>query len=199
MQRLFYNLKITGDVVYVLIKPAEYPDRVEKKADVAMLYKGDELVGINIFNIFNIVKIHSEGMIVTPDDKLIDVLNVKMDEAGFPHLSYCRDSGYKIARIAKLEEHPLDEKAHIVTLDLGDKTLETTSRYQNLEEGGYIVVAIDGTIKFDGTEFKGSTIKNIGHYADICSGKELRINDDYKNAFIAEGYKAGDDFFLAGE
>ncbi|MDO5330301.1 MAG: DUF4479 domain-containing protein [Bacillota bacterium] len=200
MYRLFYDHDVNGDVLFCVFKMEPTPDRVEKKGQLAALYKGDELIGINIFDLQKLCKIKSHGLIVTPDDRLIDALNSLIENAGLPKLPYCRDSGFKVGEVVSLEEHPLDEKAHIVGLDFGPLgKKETVSRYKNLEVGSLLVCALEGTIKFDGSTFHESVIRNIGHQAEICSGKELRVNDDLSGAFIAEGYQKGEDFFLDGK
>jgi len=201
MYRLFYNYKVTGDVLYVVFNPSAYPDKTIKTNDVVSLYKNGELIGINLFGISEIVKLRIDGMIVTPEDALIDVVNTILLRAHLEKLPYCRDSGYKVGKIVSLEEHPLDEKAQIVHLDFGDgKIAETFSRYPNLHLGGLYVAALSGTIKFDGTVFEGGTVRNIGHNADICSSQELRVGEEWKDAFeVKDGYKAGDDFYLGGQ
>ncbi len=197
MYRLFYDFKTNGDVLFLVYEPETEPDTIKEGSNVTGLFKEGRFIGANFFQIGEVVKLKTSGMIVTPDDALIDVLNTILKQNGLPELPYCRDSGYKVAKIVALEEHPLDEKAQIVTLSLGDRKIETFSRYPNLEVGKNVVVALDGTIKFDGTTFHASIIRNIHHDADIASGKELHLNEDYKNAFVVEGEKEGNDFFLA--
>ena len=134
---------------------------------ITALYAGDQLIGVNFFDFSKIVKLHTEGMIVTPEDKLIDVINAELENAKLPRLPYTRDSGYHVGKIVSLEEHPLDEKAQIVHLDFGaGKVLETTSHYPNLNVGELLVCALDGTITFDGTRFNAGKIRNIGHGTD---------------------------------
>jgi tRNA-binding EMAP/Myf-like protein len=200
MYRLFYNFKVIGDVLLLVLDPSMAPDHEESHGAITALYAGDQLIGVNFFDFSKIVKLHTEGMIVTPEDKLIDVINAELENAKLPRLPYTRDSGYHVGKIVSLEEHPLDEKAQIVHLDFGaGKVLETTSHYPNLSLGELLVCALDGTITFDGTRFNAGKIRNIGHDADICCEKELRIGEDVKQAFILkDGYEPGDDFYLGG-
>lgn len=197
MYRLFYNHENVGDVLFVVIDPERSPDRVETKGEVTALYQGEELVGINLFDFGKTAKIKASGMIVAPEDILIDVINDKLVNAGLSKLPYCHESGFKVATIAKLEEHPLDERSHIVTLKIKDQTLSTVSRYSNLEEGMKIVVVLDGVMKFDGTAFRKKVVKNIPIECEVCCEKDLRIGEEFKAAFIPEGKEEGDDFFLA--
>ena len=198
MFSLYYDYPVNGDVLFLVNEPSLYPDRSETKGDVTICYQGDKIVGINIFKIGETVKLKTNGLIVTPDDKLVDVINAVLAKNGVDiKLDYYRSSGYQVGKIVSLEEHPLDAKANIVHLDFGDgKEVETFSRYPNLEVGKLVVCVRDGAMKFDGTKFKAAIIRNIHHDVELCSGKELRVNDDLSSAFIPEGYAAGDDFFL---
>jgi tRNA-binding EMAP/Myf-like protein len=197
MYRLFYNFKVTGDVLFVLLDPEKKVTRSETKGRVVALYAGETLVGANIFRVSEVFHLKTNGIIFAPDKPLLDVVNSMLKEAELPLLAPCLDSGYKVAKITKLEEHPLDEKAHIVTLSLGEKTLTTVSWYPNLNEGALLVVATDGTILYDGSLFHKFVSRNIPNECSICSSKELKL-DDKPGAFIVEGYEPGEDFFLGG-
>lgn len=200
MYRLFYNYKISGDVLFVLIDPEKEVTRKERKGDVVALYSEDKLVGINIFNLLSIAKIKANGMIATPEDSLIDLINSILLNAGMEKLPYARESGYKVGKITKLEEHPINEKAHIVTISLGDKELTTVSYYKNLKEGMLVVVALEGTILYDGSVFHAFVSRNIPSECSILEAKELRINVESAGAFeVGEGYAPGDDFFYGGK
>jgi tRNA-binding protein len=198
MYRLFYNYDVSGDVLFILIDPEKKPTRTEKKNNVAAIYAGEELIGINLFDFSKSVKLKSNGVIFTPDNALMDVVNLLLAEAGLAKLPYCTDSGYKVAKITHLEEHPIDEKAQIVTLDLGAKSLTTVSWYPNLEVGKLVVVALDGTILYDGSVFHSFVSRNIPNECSLCSAKELRIKEAGEGAFSTKDYLPGEDFFLGG-
>jgi hypothetical protein len=70
MYRLFYNFKVIGDVLLLVLDPSMAPDHEESHGAITALYAGDQLIGVNFFDFSKIVKLHTEGMIVTPEDKL---------------------------------------------------------------------------------------------------------------------------------
>ena len=197
MYRLFYNHESVGDVLFVVIDALSYPDETKTVGDVTALYKEGKLIGVNLFRFGKTVKIKANGMIVAPENVLIDVINDKLAEAGVEKLPYAKESGYVIAKVENAEEHPLDEHARILTLNIGTKTITTVSRYQNFGIGDYIVVAVDGCIKFDGTVFASRVVKNIPIEAEVCSSADLHIGEESKAAFLPEEKTAGADFFLA--
>ncbi|MCR4561631.1 MAG: DUF4479 domain-containing protein [Bacilli bacterium] len=196
MYRLFYNHEVTGDLLLILIDPEKKVDRHVAKDGVVALYNGEEIVGYNIFSISKIMKIRNDGIIFAPKDEMIDIINNILSNAGFSPLPYCHDSGYKVARISNLEEHPVEEKAQIVTLSLGDKELTTVSYYKNLEVGKFIVVAVEGTILYNGEVFHNYESRKIPIEANICSRKELRLEDEASGAFLLDEGVEGSDFFL---
>lgn len=200
MYRCFYDYQTNGDVLFIETEPSLYPDSVKKNGDVALLYNGNTLVGVNLFNISKVVKIHASGMIVTPPSVLIDAINPLLENSGAPALPYCLDSGYRVLSISSLEEHPLDEKAHIVTLSDGSHTYSTVSHYQNLQVSDLVVALLDGCIRFDGTLFKKNVQKNIPIDVEICSSKDLEVGDDVTSAYKPNhGEAQGEDFFLRKE
>jgi hypothetical protein len=198
MYRLFYNHKITGDILYILNDPAASVDRVEKRGDVVALYGGSRLVGVNIFEVSKVFKLRTGGMIAAPEDALIDVVNSILEGAMLPKLPYCRDSGFKVGKIVSLEEHPLDEKASLVEASFGVERLSCISWYRNLAVGALIVAALDGTIAFDGTVFHKTLCRGISNDCSLLSAKQLHLEGPDEGAFIVSGYQPGEDFFLGG-
>jgi tRNA-binding EMAP/Myf-like protein len=199
MYRLFYDYAVSGDVLFILLDPEKKVETAVTKENVTALYAGEELVGINIFAISQTVKLTAKGMIVAPHRLLVAALDVLLATAGLPPLPLEEASGYQVAKIVALEEHPLDEKAHLVTLQSGKETFSTVSWYPNLAVGASVVVATEGTIGYDGSVFHKSISRNLPIDCAICSAMGLRIESAAEGAFLAEGYRDGEDFFLGGE
>lgn len=196
MYRLFYDFESNGDVLFVVISPEKKTDEVVSNGDVTCLFANKELVGINIFNVSRIAKLKSHGAIFAPDSLLLETINNLLSNSGAPKLEESTNSGFKVLSISNLEEHPLDEKAQIVTLKgKDDETYQAVSYYKNLSIGKQVVCALDGTILYDGSLFSKKLVKNIPVDATLCSGKELKVSDSNKEAFIPEGYNDGEDFF----
>ncbi|MBR5990591.1 MAG: hypothetical protein IK034_01985, partial [Bacilli bacterium] len=102
-------------------------------------------------------------------------------------------------KVFSTEEHPLDEKALILKLQCGEKTYETVSNLKGIEEGSMVVVALDGTILFDGSVYHAAVIKNINNDVKVLSPVELRLEGSMKDAFLLDddpSFKDGEDFFI---
>ena len=196
MYRLYYHYKTNGDILFLVYEPESYPDKVVPHGDIIALYKEDRLVGVNFLHIGKTMKIHADGMIVTPEDKMVEVLSSMLVNAGLPSLPPCTDSGYVVAKVTKIEEHPLNEKLSILTLDIKSSILTTVTRYSNFKEGDHIVVAKDGCLRFDGSAFHARKEKNIPIEAELCSEKDLRLGEEDKKVVIANDLPYGLDYFL---
>ena len=75
----FYNRKLIGDVLLVIIDNDAQATRIETKDDICVIYNNDRVIGINVFNISEVVKFKNEGRIILPPDTLIDILNARLE------------------------------------------------------------------------------------------------------------------------
>ena len=200
MYRLFYNHPALKDVLIIVIDPEARVLKSETHNNVVALYgENDKLVGYNIFHIDDVMKIKANGVIFVPDAKLLEVINSLLEREGLAPLPEIKDSGYRVAKVLSTEEHPLDEKALILKLQCGEKTYETVSNLKGIEEGSMVVVALDGTILFDGSVYHAAVIKNINNDVKVLSPVELRLEGSEKDAFLLDddpSFKDGEDFFV---
>ena len=200
MYRLFYNHQAIKDVLIVVIEPEARVLKSETHNNVVALYGEDnKLVGYNIFHIDDVMKIKANGVIFVPDSKLLEVVNSLLEREGLVPLPEVKDSGYRVAKVLSTEEHPLDEKALILKLQCGDKIYETVSSLKGIKEGSMVVVALDGTILYDGNMYHAALIKNINNDVKVLSPVELRLEGSEKDAFLLDedpSFKDGEDFFV---
>ncbi len=195
MYRFFYNHEACGDVLFLLLKPNEKADKIVKKDNAVALYKGDELIGVNFFEIGKTMKIHASGMIRTPGKPMLDCVNTLLANASLPTLEPSNDSGYKVMQVTDLEEHPLDQRAVIVTLTDGVNTYHSVYHDPSLAINDKVVVAMPGCITYDGTLIEKTVEKNLPIDVRLCTEKQLKISDDDGPAFKAKEENVGSDFF----
>lgn len=81
MYKIYYNRKTIGDVLIIELERELIPDKIIKNNDVAALYKGDKLVGVNIFDFSKVVKLHHEGELLEPAKEFIEVVNYMLINA----------------------------------------------------------------------------------------------------------------------
>jgi len=197
MYRLFYDYETNGDVLFLLIDPEAKVDHTKQVGNVTVLFDTqNKVLGANIFSVSSVVKIHSKGALFAPSEKLLSAINPWLEAAGVAALTPEKSSGFEVLEITKLEEHPLEAHASIVTLNNGKKDVTSVSSLPDLKVGDIVVGATDGCILSDGTVFHAGEVRHIQIDVKLMSAKDLRLSEDL-GAFHPEGYALGDDFFLS--
>jgi tRNA-binding protein len=198
MYRLFYNPKVSGDILFGLLAPEKKTDRLVRAGDLVLLFSQEEWIGFNLFHASRVYPFPEGGIIFAPEEAMIKALNAVLVGAKASPLLAQEPSGYAVAKIAAMEEHPLDEKAHILTLDLLEKKLTTVSWYPELNVGDEVVVALDGCILADGSVFHSFVSRNIPNEASLMSARELHLGDA-PGAYKVKDRVLGSDFFRGGK
>ncbi|MCH5172510.1 MAG: DUF4479 domain-containing protein [Erysipelotrichales bacterium] len=195
---LFYDYHTIGDVLLIVKDLETKPDKTVVNGDVVSLYKNNELIGINIFNISSVLKIKSKGLIVLPMKEMIDVINNILKNAGVETLEYKEESGFKIGHVLTCEEHPDSDHMHVLTVDVKDEILDIVCGAPNVKEGQKVVVATLGTTMFDGKKIVPSELRGIKSNGMLCSPRELHLEGAPQVRGILvldENAKIGEDFF----
>lgn len=176
---LYYSYKGIGDVVIVMFDNKK-ATRSESKGRVTVIYHDDEIIGYNIFDIKEIIKIKNEGMIYFPSPALIEVLNSILINAGVEPLEILANSGYFTAKVLQIDENS-------IKLSLGDKELFALKK-EGVKVDDKVVAAIKGTHLYN-----GSIVQDDAY---ICTYKELGINiEEDKVLILDEDIEIGKDFF----
>ena len=192
---IFYNYHTIGDVLLIVSDLETKPNRVVKNGDVTSLYLDDKLIGINIFNISNVLKIKSNGLIVLPLKEMIDVINNILINANVETLEYKKESGFKVGKVLTCEEHPDSDHMHVLTVDIGSEVLDIVCGAPNVKEGQKVVVATLGTTMFDGKKIVPSSLRGINSNGMLCSPRELHL----EGAPNVRGILVLDDDAIIGE
>lgn len=196
---LFYNFKTIGDVLLIVFKPLEIPDEVIKKENVVVLKKAGEVIGVNIFDISKIMKIKANGFIPLVDDKVLEVINHILENHDIEPLEKLDNSGFKVAKIVDIEEHPESDHLHICKVDVGHSDyLEIVCGAFNARKDLICVCALPYTFMPSGRQIVPGKLLGVDSYGMLCSGRELAL-EGYENKRglleLDEKYVVGSDFF----
>ena len=196
---VFYNYKTIGDVLLIIFDQRENPDEVIKQDDVVVIKKNKRIIGINIFNISKIMKIKANGFIPLLDDKVLDVINHILENHNLPILEKQKNSGFVVAKITNIEEHPDSDHLHICNVDVGeDKDLQIVCGAFNAKKDLICVCALPYAFMPSGKQIIPGKLLGIGSNGMLCSGRELSL-DGYENKRglleLDDTYKIGSDFF----
>ena len=196
---VFYNYKTIGDVLLIIFDQRENPDEVIKQDDVVVIKKNKRIIGINIFNISKIMKIKANGFIPLLDDKVLDVINHILENHNLPILEKQKNSGFVVAKITNIEEHPDSDHLHICKVDVGEvKELQIVCGAFNAKKDLICVCALPYAFMPSGKQIIPGKLLGIDSNGMLCSGRELSL-DGYENKRglleLDDTYKIGSDFF----
>lgn len=196
---LYYDYESIGDVLLIVFDSNTIPDVIKRNNDVVSLYKDDKLIGINIFNISKIMKIKAKGYIPLVSDRVLEVINTILKNSNVPELPDQKDSGFKVAKIVDIEEHPDSEHLHICTVDVGEKEpLQIVCGAFNARKDLICVCATPYTFMPNGQSIIPNKLLGIDSYGMLCSGRELNLEGyEGKRGLLEldESYAIGSDFW----
>ncbi len=196
---LYYDYESIGDVLLIVFDSNTIPNVIKRDNDVVSLYKDDKLIGINIFNISKIMKIKAKGYIPLVSDRVLEVINTILKNSNVPELPDQKDSGFKVAKIVDIEEHPDSEHLHICTVDIGEKEpLQIVCGAFNARKDLICVCATPYTFMPNGQSIIPNKLLGIDSYGMLCSGRELNLEGyEGKKGLLEldESYTLGSDFW----
>lgn len=196
---VYYNHETIGDILLIVFEPNIIPNKVIKHDNVVALYNNDKIVGYNFLNISEDIKIKADGYIPVMNDKVIDVLNYILKNHNLEPLDYLHESGFKVALIKEMEDHPDSDHLHILKVDVGEeKLLNIVCGSYNAKVGLKVVCASNGTFMPNGQQIIAGEVLGVFSEGMLCSGRELNIQgyENKKGLYIlGDEYKVGDDFF----
>ena len=196
---LYYDYETIGDVLLVVIKPTVIPTKEVKINDVVALYNKDELIGINIFNISKVIKIKAKGLIPLINEDILNVINHILENANLEKLPIQIESGFRVAKIVDIDEHPDSEHLHICMVDIGDKEpLQIVCGASNARKDLVCVCATPFTFMPSGQQIIPNKLLGIQSNGMLCSGRELNLEGyEGKRGLLelSDEYKVGTDFW----
>ena len=196
---LYYDYETIGDVLLVVIKPTVIPTKEVKINDVVALYNKDELIGINIFNISKVIKIKAKGLIPLINEDILNVINHILENANLEKLPIQIESGFRVAKIVDIDEHPDSEHLHICMVDIGDKEpLQIVCGASNARKDLACVCATPFTFMPNGQQIIPNKLLGIQSNGMLCSGRELNLEGyEGKRGLLelSDEYKVGTDFW----
>lgn len=194
---IYYSYKEIGDVVIILFDNAKNATSSIRKNRVSVIYHNDEIIGYNIFDIKDIIKIKSEGMIYFPSNVLVSIINSVLQNEKLETLEYKTSSGYLIAQVDEIKG--IDNEKSLLSLSIGNDIFHSVVKNCSLKNGDKVVIVQEGTFLNNGEMFKETNYENIKINAHVCTGVELGITNIDGILSLDNDSVIGDDFFLLEE
>ena len=196
---IFYNYKTIGDVLLIIFDANIIPDNIVRNKDVVILYKNNKIIGINIFNFSEIIKIKANGLIPVINKKMLSIINDLLKASDIDELPYQEESGFKVAKVLECKEHPDSEHLHICKVDIGNsEPLSIVCGASNVRIGLKCICATPFTFMPNGQQIVPNKLLGIDSFGMLCSGRELNLTG-YENKHglleLDDDYTTGSDFF----
>ncbi|HOJ45667.1 MAG TPA: hypothetical protein PK340_06545 [Bacilli bacterium] len=184
---LFYQPKSLGDVLLVIIEPNQLPTHSQRIADTVLIYHDDSLIGVNVFNIQSLIKIHASGLIVNPPQVLIDIINDKFANDGVDVYLPKFTSNFIIGEVTAIDY--ATKQAQI-----SDGSNRFCADVTNLmvSVGQRLVIALDGTLLPNGIVYVSEDHDNVficpASMFDVMGAPDCPLT-------VAEKYSLGSEYF----
>ena len=209
---LFYNPKYVGDVAFLQIEPVEGELNYNKKGNVVEITNEGNVVGYNIFEItnegnvvgYNIFEISKDITIeetghIKLTDELVNVFQKRISEAGFDYkLNADLSPKFVVGYVETKDKHPDADKLRVLTVNVGNDTLQIVCGAPNVEAGQKVVVAKVGAVMPSGMVIKDAELRGVASSGMICSMKELNLPNapEEKGIMVLnDSYEIGQAFF----
>ena len=145
---LFYQPKSLGDVLLVIIEPNMMPTHSQRINETVLIYHDDILIGVNLFNIQSLIKIHASGLILNPPKVLIDIINDKFANDGVDVYLPKFISNFLVVEVISIDESMKQAK-----LTDGKRAYNAAISLNDISVGQRLVVASSRTLLPDGTVY----------------------------------------------
>ncbi|MFF5514047.1 YtpR family tRNA-binding protein [Staphylococcus capitis] len=189
---LFYNPQGVGDVAFLQIEPTDGAYDYNKKDDVVEITQDGQVVGYNIFNVSDKIKIEGNGHIKLTSE-IIEALQQSINNSGFNYkLDTDLSPKFVVGYVETKEKHPDADKLSVLEVNVGNETLQIVCGAPNVAAEQKVVVAKVGAVMPSGMVIKDAKLRGVDSSGMICSMKELDLpnapqekgimvlNDDYE-------------------
>ncbi|MBN6783921.1 YtpR family tRNA-binding protein [Staphylococcus capitis] len=189
---LFYNPQGVGDVAFLQIEPTDGAFDYNKKDDVVEITQDGQVVGFNIFNVLDKIKIEGNGHIKLTSE-IIEALQQSINNSGFNYqLDTDLSPKFVVGYVETKEKHPDADKLSVLKVNVGNETLQIVCGAPNVAAEQKVVVAKVGAVMPSGMVIKDAKLRGVDSSGMICSMKELDLpnapqekgimvlNDDYE-------------------
>lgn len=188
---LYYAYKTIGDVLLVNIVPNGHPNNFKRIKDVVAIYDDKQLIGYNIFNISEIIKIKMVGILYHPENIFIDIVNSILKNAGLETLSYKEESGFVVGEVKETFD---TAHGYMTMVNIKDRIVCGMAN-KEVFPNDKIVIAKVGTTLRDGSLVKEYTNECGIVDCHICSGKDVFYDESVRPLVLDNEIEIGIDFF----
>ncbi|MGT2666389.1 YtpR family tRNA-binding protein [Streptococcus rifensis] len=174
-----YNKPYVGDVLMVIVADSQGQKVTSERRDnVAVIRRAadNQVVGVNIFDVSNLITIDGQGQVSLSADDLA-VLNQAVAQAGFELV--LEDDGapkFVVGEIVSMETHPDSDHLNICQVAIGaEETVQIVAGAPNAAVGLKTIVALPGAMMPKGNLIFPGELRGVASHGMMCSPRELAL------------------------
>ena len=128
---LFYNYRAVGDVLILVGASALTPQRWERHGNVVLIYNGNDLIGINVYETMDLLKIKAAGLLHALNKRMVTVIVDLIRVSTGLQISIADDS-YVVGKVIRTSP--------VLTVDCGTGPLRAVAE-KPVAPGTFVIVA----------------------------------------------------------
>lgn len=192
----FYNKNNIGDVL-IMKSNDLVATSFKKYGDLVAIYRNEELIGYNYFNISKSFNNLNNGINYHPEQELVNYINEKIRENNLEEIEII-EPNFRVGKVVDCEDIE-GTHLHLCQVDIKDEVLQIVCGAKNVEKDKLVVVAMIGTIMNDGSFINKGQLKGFDSYGMLCSKRELNIpTEEVRGLLLLDPneYNIGDLFLV---
>ena len=192
----FYNKNNIGDVL-IMKSNDLVATSFKKYGDLVAIYRNEELIGYNYFNISKSFNNLNNGINYHPEQELVNYINEKIRENNLEEIEII-EPNFRVGKVVECEDIE-GTHLHLCKVDIKDEVLQIVCGAKNVEKDKLVVVAMIGTIMNDGSFINKGQLKGFDSYGMLCSKRELNIPTEEVRGLLLlnpNEYNIGDLFLV---
>lgn len=178
MVNYVYQPQSIGDVLAIYIDPFVPTSHQESIDHITLIYGGNRIVGINIFEPKKVLPDLQPGIQRTLNQSSILAINEYLKRNAINFILPPFESGFVIGSIATYEPHPDSESLFICQVDLSKTVIQIVTNSKKVRIDDRVVVAQVGAMLLDGQILQETTLMNVRSQGMFCSQKTLGITPE---------------------
>ena len=169
---LFFNKENIGDVL-IMKSNDEIGTSYKKFDDLVVIYKNEQIIGYNYFNISKYFNDLKNGINYHPSNELLTFINSKIKENDLEEIEII-EPNFRVGKVIECEDIE-GTHLHLCKVDIKSEVLQIVCGAKNVSKDALVVVAMIGTVMNDGTVINKGELKGYESYGMLCSKRELNI------------------------
>lgn len=167
---LFFNFPAFKDTIFLVVDNTKNPDEIVRRGNFVGLYNSGKLIGVNIFNSNDYLKLKIDGLFHNPNEPMIDLIN-SLVKTNLGEDVVLVQAPLYLAQVIR------NVKSGVFELNLGNsRIVKATNLEEEVKEGDFVLVSYAKSRLDDGNKTDKFLIEDTDYL--IVGVEDTRLNED---------------------